>query len=91
VIQEITAVAANAFHSEKLVVELGSPLIKVSRLLYDTERRPVLHLSIYMTPERSRVLMDFSIDEMNTLAAGSIFHDLATTTKARATRAGRSR
>jgi len=91
VIQEITAVAANAFHSERLDVEIGSPLIKVSRLLYDTERRPVLHLNIYMTPERSRFLMDFSIDEMNTMAAGSIFHDLARNTKNGAARASRSR
>jgi len=81
VVQEITAIAADAFLAEKLNVELGSPLIKILRLFYDSERHPVLHLSIYMSPEVSRVLMDFPVKELNTLAAGSIFHDLARFTK----------
>jgi GntR family transcriptional regulator len=77
VVQEITAIAASAVFAEHLGVVLASPLIKISRLLYDTEQHPVMHLNIYMSPELSRVVMDFPIKEMNTLAAGSIFHDLA--------------
>jgi len=30
-----------------------------------------------MSPERSRLLMDATIETVNTLSAGSIFHDLA--------------
>jgi GntR family transcriptional regulator len=76
VVQEITAVAATPFYAEQLGAELASPLIKVTRLLYDTRRRPVQHLTIHVSPERSRLLMDVSIDSVNTLAAGSIFHDV---------------
>ena len=76
VVQEITAVAATPFYAEQLGAELASPLIKLTRLLYDTHRRPVQHLTIHVSPERSRLLMDVSIDTVNTLAAGSIFHDV---------------
>lgn len=76
VVQEITAVAATPFYAEQLGAELASPLIKMMRLLYDTRRRPVQHLTIHFSPERSRLLMDVPIDTVNTLASGSIFHDV---------------
>ncbi|WP_426408450.1 GntR family transcriptional regulator [Bradyrhizobium ganzhouense] len=76
VVQEISAVAANPFYGKLLNTELAAPLVKVTRLLYDVKRRPVQHLTIHISPERSRLLMDVSIDNVNTLAAGSIFHDL---------------
>jgi GntR family transcriptional regulator len=77
VVQEIAAVAAIPFYAQQLNCELSSPLLKITRLLYDTDQRPVQHLTIHISPERSRVLMDISIDAVNTLAAGSIFHDVA--------------
>jgi len=76
VVQEITAVASTPFHARLLQVEVGAPLIKLTRLLYDTSRIPVQHLVAHASPERSRILMDVSIDAVNTLAAGSIFHDV---------------
>ncbi|UFW51125.1 MULTISPECIES: hypothetical protein [Bradyrhizobium] len=69
-VQEITAVAANPLYA------LAAPLVRITRLLYDMERRPVQHLTVHISPERSRLLMDVSIDSVNTLAAGSIFHDI---------------
>lgn len=33
-----------------------------------------LALTLHGSPERNRLLMDVSIDSVNTLAAGSIFH-----------------
>jgi GntR family transcriptional regulator len=77
VVQEITAIAANPFYAKLLRTELGAPLLKLTRLLYDTESRPVQHLTVHVSPERSRLLMDISIDAVNTLAAGSLFHDVA--------------
>jgi hypothetical protein len=52
------------------------PLVKLTRLRHDVKRRPVQHLTVHISPERSRLLMDVSIDAVNTLASGSIFHDL---------------
>lgn len=76
VIQEMTAVAANPFHASLLDTEIGQPLVKLTRLIYDVNRRPVQHLTVHISPERSRVLMDIAIDAVDTLAAGSIFHDV---------------
>lgn len=76
VVQEITAVASTPFYAKLLQVEVGAPLIKLTRLLYDRSRVPVQHLVAHASPERSRILMDVSIDAVDTLASGSIFHDV---------------
>ncbi len=36
--------------------------MKLTRLLYDVKRRPVQHLTVHTSPERSRLLMDVSIE-----------------------------
>jgi len=76
VVQEITAVAASPFYAKLLNSELGAPLVRLTRLLYDTALRPVQHLTVHVSPERSRLLMDISIGAVNTLAAGSFYHDI---------------
>lgn len=76
VIQEFTAASANRMTSEALGVELGSPMLKVIRLMHDDEERPVLHLTAYVTPDRSRVLMDIPSGRINTMIAGQFVHDL---------------
>ena len=76
VVQEMTAVAASPFYAELLDTEISMPLVRLTRLTYDVNRRPVQHLTVHMSPERSRILMDIAIDAVDTLAAGSIFHDV---------------
>jgi GntR family transcriptional regulator len=76
VVQEITAVAANPLYAKLLQTELSAPLLKLTRLLYDTRQQPAQHLTVYVSPERSRILMDVSIEAVNTFAAGSFFHDV---------------
>jgi GntR family transcriptional regulator len=75
VVQEITAVSADPHYAALLDVTTGSPLLRMTRLLYGTDRQPVQHLTIHVTPERSRILMDVSIESVNTLGAGQITHD----------------
>ena len=36
--------------------------MKPTRMLYDVKRRPVQHLTVHTSPERSRLLMDVSIE-----------------------------
>lgn len=76
VVQEITAVAADPRYARLLRAEVGVPLLRVTRLLYDEGGHPVQHLTAHVSPERSRILMDVSISEVNTLSAGHIFHDV---------------
>ena len=76
VVQEITAVAASPFYAKLLQTELAAPLLKLTRLLYDSKQQPVQHLIVHVSPERSRILMDISIEAVNTFAAGAFFHDV---------------
>lgn len=52
--------------------------LKPTRIIYDQQQRPVQQLCVNMAPERSRILMDMSIDAVDTLATGSIVHDKTT-------------
>lgn len=76
VIQEVTAVSADPEIAHLLQVDVGSPLLRLVRLLYDRRKLPVQHLMIHVTSERSRILMDVSAGAVNTVGAGQIVHDL---------------
>lgn len=72
VVQEIAAEAADPYHAGLLHTAVGSPLLKVVRLIHDRGERPVQHLVALTPPERGRVLMEISADDINTLSAGYI-------------------
>lgn len=74
VVQEITAQVADPARAALLKTDVGSALLKLVRLMHDREARPLLHLTVYLTPERSRILMDIPGDKVNTLSAGQIVH-----------------
>ncbi len=76
VVQEITAVAADPVRAGLLKTEVGAPLIKLVRVMHDADARPVQHLTAYLSPERSRILMDIPGDTVNTLSAGQFVHDV---------------
>jgi len=59
-----------------LRVDLGAPLVRLVRLLHDRRKRPVQHITIHFTGERSRVLMEVPAEAVNTMGAGQIVHDL---------------
>jgi len=75
ILQEITAQAASPDVAAHLQVEVGTPLIKLVRLMHDRDAHPVQHLTSLLPPERSRILMDIPGDKINTLDAGRIVHD----------------
>lgn len=75
VVQEISAESANPERARLLRTETGAPLLRMVRLLHDLNSRPVQYLTVYLTPERSRILMDIPGDAINTLTAGHVVHD----------------
>lgn len=75
VVQEITAIASDALYARLLGAGLGVPLLKLTRLLYGANGQPVQHLTVVASPERSRLLMDVAIEDVNTFSAGHIVHD----------------
>jgi GntR family transcriptional regulator len=74
VIEEITAVAASPMHAEQLNTGIGVPLIRMTRLMYDRDNRPVELLTVYMNPERSCVLLNVPPLEAQRGVAGRIVH-----------------
>lgn len=76
VIQEISAVAADPTCALWLDTEVGMPLLRTVRLVYDTNRLPVQHLTITVSPERSRIVTDMSVDSIDTLRTGQLIHDV---------------
>ncbi|RCW69523.1 GntR family transcriptional regulator [Pseudorhodoferax soli] len=74
VIEEITAVAASPSHAEHLGTGIGVPLLRMTRLMYDKDNHPVELLTVYMNPERSRVLLNVPPLEAQRGVAGRIVH-----------------
>lgn len=89
VVQEFTAQVADPMRAARLQIEVGSPMLKLVRLMHDREARPVEHLTAYLAPERSRILMDIPGDSVNTLSAGQFVHDVPSAVAADGRRVGR--
>ena len=75
VIQEVNADAASPQLAQQLQTEVGSPLLKVSRLIHDPRDEPVEFITVHVAPERTRLLMEVPGMAMNTLSAGRFVHD----------------
>ncbi len=75
VVQEITAQAANPAEAKHLGTEIGTPLLRLVRLIHDSESQPVQYLTAVMPPDHGRVLMEITGDQINTLSAGYIVHN----------------
>jgi GntR family transcriptional regulator len=75
VVQTISAVAADPRRARMLEVEIGAPLITLTRLIHDLSERPVQYIIAHLSPERSRVVSEIPGEQMNTLAGGQFFHD----------------
>jgi GntR family transcriptional regulator len=78
VIEEITAVSAVPTMATLLATEVGVPLLRLTRLVYDQSDRPVEHLTAHLSPRRSRVLLNVPPDGAQTSIASRIVHDLTT-------------
>lgn len=76
VIQEVTAFAADPTFARWLDTEVGAPLLRLSRIVYDGARTPVQHLTLTVNPEHSRIVVDMMADSMNTLRTGQLVHDV---------------
>lgn len=76
VIQEITAEMSDPVRAKLMQMEVGAPLLKIVRVMHDLDARPVQYITVTMTPERSRILMDIPGDTVNTLSAGQFVHEV---------------
>jgi GntR family transcriptional regulator len=75
VVQEITAVAADPAQAQHLRTEPGAPLLRLERLMHGRDARPIEHLTVWLSPERSRILTEIQLTEVDTLRTGRVVHD----------------
>jgi GntR family transcriptional regulator len=75
VVQEFTAVAADPVLAGHMKVEVGAALLRLVRVMHDGADQPILYLTVHLSSDRSRVLMDIPGETVNTLTAGRIVHD----------------
>lgn len=76
VVQEISAESADPETARRLHTEVGAPLLRVTRLLHDTDDRPVQHVTARVNPDHTRMLMDLSASSIGSIRAGALAHDL---------------
>jgi len=56
--QVITASLADATLASLLRVDMGSPLLRVSRTVYDSDRRPIQYIQAHFRPDRYQIRLD---------------------------------
>jgi GntR family transcriptional regulator len=56
--QVITATLADAGLAAMLRVDIGSPLLRVSRIVYDTDKRPIQNIQAHFRPDRYQIRLD---------------------------------
>jgi GntR family transcriptional regulator len=76
VTQELSAEIADPVRARLLRVDIGSALLRIERIMHDVGGDPVELLTIYATPERSRVLTDVPAVDIDTAATGFLAHDV---------------
>lgn len=74
--QELTAELADPRTAGLLRTAIGAPLIRINRLIHDLDDRPIEHLSIFLSPDRSRIRMDIQSRDIDTAGSGFIAHDV---------------
>lgn len=88
VLQEFSAEGADPRSARLLDVGIGTPIVRLTRVLHDAAGAPVQHLTVRLTPERSRVVMDIPASEVGTLSAGYVAHDVSPAIRALAKQDG---
>jgi GntR family transcriptional regulator len=75
VVQEISATVGDPYRARLLQTEVGSPLLRLMRLMHDMDERPVMHITIHLAADRASILMEIAGADVNTLAAGQVMLD----------------
>ncbi len=59
-----------------LGIEVNSPILRMARLVHDSQQKPIQYLVIRSSPQRSRMVMSIPGKHLDTIAAGYLVHDL---------------
>jgi GntR family transcriptional regulator len=75
-IDEVTAVTADPELAGLLATEIGAPLLRITRMVYDQHNRPVEHVTVHLSPQRSRILLNVPTDSSQASLMSRIVHDV---------------
>ncbi len=73
---EFTAEIAGPRNARLLDIAIGAPVFRVNRISFTAGDKPHHHLSILLSPNRSRILLSHSVEELETGPAMAILHDV---------------
>jgi GntR family transcriptional regulator len=74
VIQEVNGALASPLVAKALAVEVNSAMLKIDRLIHNRANSPIQHVTLWSTPLRSRMVMEFDANDANNFHAGQIQH-----------------
>ena len=74
--ETITAEIAGPRTAQLLDVAIGSAILRVNQIAFVAADRPHHYLSILLSPNRSRILLNHSADELETAKIMAIVHDV---------------
>lgn len=73
---EFTAEIAGPRNARLLDIAIGAPVLRVNRLSMTEDDQPHHHLSILLSPNRSRILLSHTVDQLETGPQMAILHDV---------------
>ncbi len=73
---EFTCEIAGPRNARLLDIAIGAPVLRINRISFTAGDQPHHYLSILLSPNRSRVLLSHSVDELETGPQMAILHDV---------------
>jgi GntR family transcriptional regulator len=78
---EFTAEVAGPRNARLLDIAIGAAVLRINRISFTAAERPYHYLSILLSPNRSRILLSHSVDELETGPTVAILHDVRPETR----------
>lgn len=76
VAQEVNAALADPIVAQALKVEINSAVLKIDRLVHNRDGAPVHHVTVWTTPQRTRLVMEVGADDIDGYNVGRLLHDV---------------
>jgi GntR family transcriptional regulator len=73
---EFTAEIAGPRNARLLDIAIGAPVLRINRVSFATDDQPHHYLSILLSPNRSRILMSHTVEELEVGPNMAILHDV---------------
>jgi GntR family transcriptional regulator len=75
VAQEVNAALADPVVAQALEVEVNSAVLKLDRLVHNRDGAPVHRVTVWTTPQRTRLVMEVAAEDIDGYNVGHLLHD----------------